>query len=90
MTSGQAVTAASGYFLLPWVWIVLVVFPLNWLIVAVYWLARLNLFLLDRLKFKGLLLSIGAVMFLFAKGILAIQALSETSLYHFFVEHAPG
>jgi|HubBroStandDraft_4_1064222.scaffolds.fasta_scaffold1181525_1 hypothetical protein len=90
MTSGQAVTAASGYFLLPWVWIVLVVFPLNWLIVAVYWLARLNLFLLDRLKFKGLLLSIGAVMFLFAKGILAIQALPETSLYHFFVEHAPG
>ena len=53
-------------------------------------LARLNLFLLDRLKFKGLLLSIGAVMFLFAKGILAIQALPETSLYHFFVEHAPG
>jgi hypothetical protein len=29
-------------------------------------------------------------MFLFAKGILAVQALHETSLYRCFVEHAPS
>ena len=90
MTSGQAVTVASGYFLFLRVWIVLVVFPLNWFIVACTCSRDSNLLLLDQLKLKRLLLSIGAVMFLFAKGILAIQAQPETSLYHFSVEHGHG
>lgn len=49
-------------------------FPAELVHRCLYLLTRLNLLLLDRLKLKRLLLSIGAVMFLFAKGILATQA----------------
>jgi hypothetical protein len=84
----QGLFVVGGYFLLGFVWVILVIFPLNWVMVGVHWLARLNLFLLNKLQLKGLLLSIGAVMFVFAKLILAFHVLPETGLYHFF-RHTP-
>jgi hypothetical protein len=72
------------------VWGALTVFPLMWIMIALHWFIHFSLYLLGRLQLKGVLLSIGAIMFVLAKGILAVEAFSATSLFSSEdVQHPP-
>jgi hypothetical protein len=78
-TAHQLSMFLERVFVLPFVWVILVVFPLSWLMVGAHWASRFGQFLLARVELKGALLAIGTLLFLAAKGVVAVYLIGWSS-----------
>ncbi|MGB7949509.1 MAG: hypothetical protein WCH75_17620 [Candidatus Binatia bacterium] len=78
----------SDWFVIPGWWIImgfiwcfLVLVPILEMMIVFHWLIRLGLFTLHQVRLRGLLLTIGALLFVCAKGIQVARLVPELTLW---------